>query len=615
MTVGLIIEAPDGQQYCEVSVEDITTRKEAEKALYETNLKLEAVNVELKDRAVWMNALNDFSFDIARKLDFNSSINIIMAHLSKNFDYSLAFTIFFNWDHSVFTIDHLDCRESDLLKQIDVKYNDQYRITNQDMSILLSKKSGAYVVDIESVSSGEAGPEFFALLKRLENNGLKTFVLIPFSTGDKQVGQLFMGYCKKLCISDNENYYLTGLTDYTTMLMDNIRLYKKLKKSYEHLKKAQDSMRKQERLKAMGQIASGVTHDINNTLAPITLYTEALLDNEPELSDRARRYLKTIQNAVADIENVTQRLRTFYKQDEEQITESIVVTQLFDELIELTRPRWEAMPNRSGKVISIAKLISDPKFVIEGITSDIRESLVNCVLNAVDAMPEGGMIKLVQRESADYCILSVIDNGSGMTEVQLQRCREPFYTTKGSAGTGLGLSEVYGMIQRHSGHLEIESTPGEGTSINLYFPRKEKNNNVKVDEKPTAPIPSVKILCVDDDPIVLDGLSEMLAIDGHYVETARSGKEAIELFYEHFRNKDGFQIVITDLGMPGMDGYEVASQLKKIDPLIPIIMLSGWGQQILQDDIIPVNIDMVLSKPPRMKVLRSALKSQIFKGD
>jgi len=608
-----LIEDSDGQQYCEVSVEDITTRKEAESAFYKTYMKLESANKDLNNRTVWMNSLNAFSFDIVRKLDFDSAINIIMTHLSNNFEHVFACTMLVNWDHNFFKIGHIDCRSAKLLEKIDINYDNQYSISNPEKSFLLAEKGRALVLEIDTIGIEEAGTEFYSLLQGLRKNGLKAFVLIPFYKGSKQIGQLFMGYRETVQISENENYFLTCMADYTAMLMENLRLYKKLKKSYEHLKRAQDSMKKQERFKAMGQMASGVTHDINNTLAPITLYTEALLDTEPGLSDRARRYLHTIQNAVNDIENVTQRLRIFYKQDEQQISESIVVDQLYNELIELTRPRWETMPNRQGKVIKIMKILDDQQSEIVGVRSDIREALLNCVFNAVDAMPEGGTIKLLQRQSEDFYILSVIDNGSGMTEEQVRHCQEPFYTTKGAAGTGLGLSGVYGMIQRHVGQLEIESRAGEGTSINLYFPKKDIKNTPDFDNIPKASIPSAKILCVDSDPVMLDSLSEMLTIDGHEVETAKNGKEALSLFYERFENKDGFKVVITDLGMPEMDGNEFAAQIKKIDPDIPVMLLSGWESQLLQNNISLNNIDVVLSKPPRMKLLRSALDAQIFK--
>ena len=408
-------------------------------------------------------------------------------------------------------------------------------------------------------------------------------------------------------LSDNQKYFLENMAEYLSMAVENQSLYEKLSYSYQQLESAQEAMKKQERIKAMGQIASGITHDINNTLAPITLYTEALIETEQNLSERANRYLRTIQNAVADIENVTQRLRTFYKQGEEHETEFILVNDLFDEIIELTRPKWESIPNKEGIVIKIEKVMSNFKSYISGNKSDVRESMVNCIFNAVDAMPSGGVIKLIQSSLGQNTRISIEDEGTGMSEEQLNHCLEPFYTTKGASGTGLGLAEVYGMMQRHGGDVEIKSKSGSGTQIHLIFPPNSENKKEEITLSDNTKLSSMNILCVDDDLRILEGLKEMLTLDMHCVETVQGGLDAIELLKGRKNQTMPFDVMFTDLGMPGMDGYQLASIVKELYPEMPIVLLSGWGSQINKSDYKSEDICCVLSKPPRIKTIRKTL--------
>ena len=599
----------DGTVLCEVSVEDITTRREAEKAFYETYIKLETANRELKSRTDWINALNSLILELPGNMDSDSVISIIMNHLARNFGYSIAMTIKFGWDGGSFILDYIDSKDEHTLDRIPVQYDYSYRLNAGMNPVLIKKHSGPVLFDAEELTGEAYGEDFNAIIDLLRQKGIRSFVMLPLFSGMEHSGQFLLGFKQRPPLSEDEKYFLSGLSDYTSMAMENIRLYKKLQKSYDSLQRAQSSMKRQERLNAMGRIASGITHDINNTLAPITLYTEALIETEQNLSDRARRFLGTIQNAVTDIENVTQRMRTFYKQEEDLSSEPIVVAEIFSELIELTRPRWETIPNRNGIVINIHSELDDNKAVIWGVRSDIRGALVNCVFNAVDAMPDGGEIRLVQEENEKFLIIKIEDSGTGMTEEQLRHCQEPFYTTKGSAGTGLGLSEVYGMLQRHDGHLDIISSPGKGTSVCLYFKKSELIRQSSMVDDDVTDLPELKILCVDDDPVILESLFEMLSFDGHEVTTAENGSLAAEAFRESMLSGKAFELVITDLGMPETDGYELASQIKKMNPEVPVILLTGWDHQALDSDDAPEYIDRVLNKPPKMKYLRKAIKA------
>ena len=218
----------------------------------------------------------------------------------------------------------------------------------------------------------------------------------------------------------------------------------------------------QERLRVLGQMASGIAHDINNAISPITLYTDSLLDQEPGLSERARGYLRTIQQATGDVAETVARLREFYR---ERLPESelvgVDINIIVPQIVELTRARWESIPQQGGIVIEVSTALADDLPMTMGSKSGIREALTNLVFNAVDAMPNGGTITLKTRRQGDeHVIVEVVDSGIGMDEETRRRCLEPFFTTKGEQGTGLGLAMVYGVMKRHGGELEIDSVAG-----------------------------------------------------------------------------------------------------------------------------------------------------------
>jgi CheY-like chemotaxis protein/anti-sigma regulatory factor (Ser/Thr protein kinase) len=348
-----------------------------------------------------------------------------------------------------------------------------------------------------------------------------------------------------------------------------------------------------------------MAHDINNTLSPVMLYTGLLLEQETELKPASRQQLVTIQRAIQDISETVGRMKEFYRQREPQTNFAPVqINLLVAQVVDLTRLRWHDVPQERGIVIEVKTELADQLPVIMGVESEIREVLVNLVFNAVDAMPQGGLLTLRTQARDKSVAVEVADTGAGMSEKVRARCLEPFFTTKGEAGTGLGLAMVYGAAQRHSAELEIESLPGRGTTMRLVFP------SVPGDVQPAAepPVPAkpprqMRILVVDDDPLLLQSLREFLEADGHTIITASGGQEGIDLF----REGGTFDLVITDLGMPYIDGRAVAHAIKLASPDMPIVMLTGWGKRMTSENEVPAHIDCVLSKPPKLYELRAAL--------
>ena len=375
-------------------------------------------------------------------------------------------------------------------------------------------------------------------------------------------------------------------------------------------------LRRSQKLESMGTLASGIAHDINNTLAPITLYTDALLENEKNLSKRARRFLSTIKQATGDIESTINRLRMFYKKDETGGLHGAFfdLNDLFHEVRDMTRPRWRDLPQKSGTTVEMKTEIPENAPAFFGIKSEVREALVNLVFNAVDSMPNGGSITLRALISEENVAVEVEDTGAGMNDEQKAKCLEPFYTTKGARGSGLGLPMVFGAVQRHWGKMEIDSEEGQGTTVRLILPLRKSKQEKAVFEEAATNLPALRILCIDDQPAVREALREILEMDGHQVVIAENGSEGISAVKDAMKGTSNFDAVITDLGMPDVDGWEVAEQIKKLVPDIPVFLLSGWGNFINDDEEGMRYVDTILGKPPKISEIRQTFLKKITRG-
>jgi CheY-like chemotaxis protein len=367
-------------------------------------------------------------------------------------------------------------------------------------------------------------------------------------------------------------------------------------------------------------MASGIAHDINNAISPIMLYADVLLEKEAGLSARARDYLQTIQQAIADVAETVSRMREFYREREPQLSLApMQLNALARQVVDLTRARWSDMALRKGAVIKVLTELASDLPEVMGVESEIREALTNLILNAVDALPNGGTIVvrtslsdasslLLDDQPLRRVCLEVIDTGTGMDESTRQRCLEPFFTTKGDQGTGLGLAMVYGTVQRHGAEIEIDSAPGAGTTMRLCFPLIRGEAAVATPPDLAQPLPGpFRILVVDDDPILLKSLREALEEDGHTVVVANGGQSGLDEFFAARDRRREFSVVITDLGMPHVDGRKVAAAIRSASATIPIILLTGWGQRLTIEGDVPAHVDRVLSKPPKVAQLRRAL--------
>ena len=375
-----------------------------------------------------------------------------------------------------------------------------------------------------------------------------------------------------------------------------------LQKALTELTAAQEHIIQQERLRALGQMASGIAHDFNNTLVPILGFCELLLLSPAILSDRAKatRYLETIQTAAKDAASVVSRLREFYRPNKgERAFEPVSLKRLVEQAITLTKPKWKDQAQAAGATVEIAlELEAVPP--VAGEESALREVLTNLIFNAVDAMPAGGTLTLRTLRRGDTAVLEVADTGTGMTKETRQRCLEPFYSTKGERGTGLGLSMVFGIVQRHSGSLDIRSELGKGTAFIITLPLQDAP--VEAAAAPTARAAQrpLRVLVVDDEAPVRDTLAAVLAADGHEIELATDGADGLRRF-----GAGAFDLVITDKAMPVMNGDQMAAAIKQRAPHTPIILLTGFG--LFHEKSEFPDVDVLISKPVRIPALRDAI--------
>ena len=449
----------------------------------------------------------------------------------------------------------------------------------------------------------------FPFPSRLAKSELRSLVAAPLLSESNVFGILLVARLEASAFSSGDCEFLRQLSEHVALAARQAQIHTALQQAYDDLRRTQQAVMEQERLRALGQMASGIAHDINNALSPVALYTESLLDREPGLSARTRAYLETTQRAIEDVSHTVGRMREFYRKPEAQLVLAPVdINRLVHQVLDLTRARWSDMAVQQGIDIRMCTdLSSNPPFVA-GIESEIREAMTNLIFNAVDAMPKGGTLTLRTGKSPHGVQFAVEDTGVGMDEETRLRCLEPFFTTKGERGTGLGLAMVYGVAQRHSAEIEIESAIGRGTTVRLNFPLAVPSAAEPPGIRNVPQLPSrLRILIVDDDPLVIKSLGDTLEAEGHLVTTASGGREGINVVQTALERNERFAVVITDLGMPYVDGRKVASAVKMAWKTTPVIMLTGWGQRLVDEGDVPANVDRVLNKPPKLQQLRTAL--------
>jgi signal transduction histidine kinase len=401
-----------------------------------------------------------------------------------------------------------------------------------------------------------------------------------------------------------ENRYLhRELQEQNNLLERQVRVRTaQLESTLSQLRTTQAQIIKQERLRALGMMAGGIAHDFNNALTMMLGYGELLLPYlQFKAPEKERGYLHHMIAAAEDARNVVGRLREFYRPAGAQdVRVPVDLNSVVEHAVGLTAPKWQGTKRAEGVQITVeVDLAEIPP--VAGTASELREMLMNFIFNSVDAMPQGGTILIKTRVNDGKVVIIVTDSGVGMDSEERARCLEPFYTTKGEQGTGLGLAVVYGIVQRHNGVIEIASEKGQGTTISVTFPAGGLMSSPAV-EVPLAIEVSRRVLVADDQEIICELLAEYLRADGHEVTLANSGTEALEKF-----RSGEFDVVVTDQAMPGLSGVQVAATIKSTQPDLPVILLTGFGDEMQATGQLPPEVDLVVCKPVSTTDLRRAL--------
>jgi signal transduction histidine kinase len=377
-----------------------------------------------------------------------------------------------------------------------------------------------------------------------------------------------------------------------------------LEKTVAELRGTQQQVIQQERMRALGTMACGIAHDLNNGLTLILGYGDAMLADQEKfpLDSPERHHLEKIVLAGRDNAKLVERLREFYRPSAPREHQEVLhIHTLIEEALCLTAPKWQSIANATGATIRIEKDL-EPTAPILGAPAELREVLTNLIFNAVDAMPRGGQLVFRTCNCGDRVRLDVSDTGIGMSEETREKCLEPFFTTKGEHGSGLGLAMSYGVIRRHGGTIEITSEVNQGTTFTIDLPAFDEATEPVYLQSETQAMQSLHVLVVDDHPTIRDIVSAYLAEDRHIVATAGSAREALQKF-----QRDRFDLVITDHAMPEMTGQELAASIKQLQPHEPVILLTGFADLVNETSRQSGNVDLVLSKPARLDDLRKAI--------
>ncbi len=355
------------------------------------------------------------------------------------------------------------------------------------------------------------------------------------------------------------------------------------------------------KLAAIGQLTAGAAHDFNNVITVVLgriNILKQLIDDVGLL-----RHLENMEQAILGGADTIRRMQEFTKERTDSSYKSIELKKMIMDVLAITRPKWKEAAEKQGLLIQIVTdLENDVR--IQGNRAELHNALTNLVFNAVDAMPDGGVLSLKTYQEDSSAVIEVRDTGTGMTEETIERIFDPFFSTKGDQGTGLGMSEVYGIVKRHSGHVVVDSKVGMGTTISLTFPMEQNVSGVA--EKPAFKLPitdqPLRILSIDDEDFILETLEEMMTELGVEISCHKSPESGIKDFEENTYNA-----VLTDLEMPEMDGFEVARRIKAIKPDIPVILASGWPIDIEGDEKLRKIINLTIIKPFDPESLESLL--------
>lgn len=438
--------------------------------------------------------------------------------------------------------------------------------------------------------------------------GYRAVLSVPILIKEAPFGSLATYWWEPHTPTPGEIETLSSLAALAAVALENARLYgetrghvEELTGAYQELQTAQEHLVQTEKLRALGEMASGVAHDFNNILAAILGRVQLMLARveDPTL----RRWLQIVEQAALDGAQTVRRIQEFTRIRRDQPTETVDLAQVVRDAVEMTQSRWRDEPQSRGLEIRLATQL-EPVPAVDGQPAELRQALTNLILNAVDALRQGGAITVATRLREGGVEVSVADTGVGMPEAVRRRIFEPFFTTKGPKGTGLGLAMVYGIVSRHGGQVAVESRPGAGSTFTIRLP--VGRGRARVEAAPPAVLSDegARVLLIEDEERVRDTLADMLRLANHEVVVASQGTEGLERF-----QAEPFDLVITDLAMPGISGWQVAQAVKTLRPEVPVVLVTGLGVELPAEQLRANGVDRVMTKPIRFEEVREVVAS------
>lgn len=492
---------------------------------------------------------------------------------------------------------------------------------------------------------------------QLRQRGASSTFAVPLRAGEQAVG-LLQSICTRATGFTNEQIQLLYLVaDLLGPAISNCQLYRRLRAAYEQLRTTQNQLIQAEKMRALGELAGGMAHDFNNSLCGVLGFLELALANKG-VAPAIASYLEMARTCTLDAAQTVRRVQDFARWQRHELSiQRLDFNELVRQTLELTRHKWENLTHARGAPIAV-QVETEATEWVSGSPAELREVLTNLVFNAVDAMPQGGQLRVRTWNTASDLYLSVRDTGVGMNDSTRQRLFEPFFTTKGERGNGLGLSVTFGIIQRYGGEITVESEPGRGSTFLVRLPLKvgdkdgmdaaetaaavgtkveaarapssedrtairsrriaaslkeipavqeRSRSSVSVEKacsssSPASPQRPLRILVIEDEQSIRTFLTRALTRLGHHPQTTANAQEGLAAF-----STERFDLVLTDLGLPGMSGEEVARIIARKSPATPVILLTGWSNQ-LKDEAQPVaGVAHILGKPVTLSTLSSAI--------
>jgi DNA-binding response OmpR family regulator len=356
-----------------------------------------------------------------------------------------------------------------------------------------------------------------------------------------------------------------------------------------------------QKLSAIGQLASCTTHDFNNALAVVLSRIERLKDfvQQPE----AQRDVDMIEKAAMNAAKTMKSFQEFAQEHQGRTISEINLNDMVRNIVEISRPLWKNESELKGLVVETKLDLQASSPVVRGEKAEIQQALIHMLRNSLEAMPDGGQITFSTENVPEGVKVSVSDTGMGMTFWDREHALQPFFTTRPEQGLGFGLSAVDKIVRLHNGKTDLESTQGEGTSVRLTFPAVPGKSG-----RGTDVCGSCRVLIIDDEEEIVEALAEILSGLGHSVEVAINPLDGLELFL-----KKSFDLVLTDLGMAGMQGWEVAKAVKEMEPNTGVVLVTGWGTEFDEETVAQNGIDRVIGKPFRREDISDAVSEVLLK--